>query len=112
MGPYCNFCGARCFVPTTREDLVKTDLKATCPEGIIFDMNKTFPIIYAKDGSDSKTGIVYGWMVELKRGEEFSLAAQVIKGQLMEFSIRNKDLEEILDLTAAPGANYYYRLND
>lgn len=112
MGPYCNFCGSRCFVPTTREDPIKTDLKATCLKGKAHDLSKTFPVIYAKDGSDSKTGIVYGWMIELKRGEEYSRAAQILNGEAAEFSIRNKDLEEILDLTAAPGKNHYYRLND
>lgn len=40
MGPYCKFCGTRCFVPTTQEDVVKRDLKATCDEGIAFDLMK------------------------------------------------------------------------
>lgn len=39
MGPYCKFCGERCFVPTKESDLVKRDLKATCKEGIVFDEN-------------------------------------------------------------------------
>jgi hypothetical protein len=41
MGPYCKFCGTRCFVPTTKDDIVKTDLKATCEEGIKFDLQMT-----------------------------------------------------------------------
>jgi hypothetical protein len=41
MGPYCNFCGRRCFVPTVKGDIVKKDLKATCKEGIKFDLKKS-----------------------------------------------------------------------
>ena len=41
MGPYCKFCGTRCFVPTTKDDIIKTDLKATCEEGIKFDLEMT-----------------------------------------------------------------------
>ncbi len=40
MGPYCNFCGNRCFIPAPENDLVQTDLKATCREGVLFDLNK------------------------------------------------------------------------
>lgn len=41
MGPYCKFCGTRCFVPTTKDDIVKKDLKATCKEGIKFDIQQS-----------------------------------------------------------------------
>lgn len=37
MGPYCKFCGDRCFIPTSKEDKTKRDLKATCLKGIAFD---------------------------------------------------------------------------
>ena len=43
MGPYCKFCGYRCFTPTTKKDLILTDLKATCKEGKNFDLKMTFP---------------------------------------------------------------------
>jgi hypothetical protein len=42
MGPYCKFCGERCFVPTTKDDIIKTDLKATCKKGVAYDLVKTF----------------------------------------------------------------------
>lgn len=41
MGPYCKFCGDRCFIPTTKEDTITSDLKATCKEGKIFDIKQT-----------------------------------------------------------------------
>lgn len=41
MGPYCKFCGNRCFVPTNKDDIVKKDLKATCSEGIAFDLENS-----------------------------------------------------------------------
>lgn len=41
MGPYCKFCGTRCFVPTTENDIVKKDLKATCEKGRIFDIQNS-----------------------------------------------------------------------
>lgn len=40
MGPCCNFCNTRCFVPTEPGDLIKKDLKATCKDGIMFDLSK------------------------------------------------------------------------
>lgn len=40
MGPYCKFCGTRCFVPTTEADNMTVDLKATCEEGKAFDEAK------------------------------------------------------------------------
>lgn len=39
MGPYCKFCGDRCFIPTTKDDIITRDLKATCPEGVKFDLD-------------------------------------------------------------------------
>lgn len=40
MGPYCKFCNNRCFIPTTKDDIITTDLKATCDEGIKFDLEQ------------------------------------------------------------------------
>lgn len=93
MGPYCKFCGNRCFVPTNKEDYVKTDLKATCKDGIVFDLNKTFPSII------SKSGKVVGWMIDFNRHEEYSIGLEFINDKLMEFEIKTSDiLEERIDL--------------
>lgn len=36
MGPYCNYCDKRCFVPNPRCETSATIL-ATCPAGIAHD---------------------------------------------------------------------------
>jgi hypothetical protein len=91
MGPYCKFCDSRCFVPTSKEDYVKTDLKATCQEGIKHDMSASFPTV-----RDSK-GNSLGWLIELNRGEEYSMAACLHSGDVMPYEILNKDLTEVHD---------------
>lgn len=102
MGPYCNYCGTRCFKPTNAASLVKTDLEATCLEGIVHDMNKTYPKL--KDQSEK----TIGWLVELRRGEEYSLAAELFKGQVMTYEVSNLEIEERLVMHGQ--VDRYYRL--
>lgn len=103
MGPYCKHCDSRCFIPTDKDDFVKTDLKATCLNGIKHDMSKTYPIL-----KDSKGNNV-GWLVELTRGEKYSLAACIGPGnKLMTYEVDNWELEERHDLTKF--APMFYRL--
>ena len=37
MGPYCEFCDHRCFVPRVIPGSLKQVLMATCPKGMEFD---------------------------------------------------------------------------
>lgn len=103
MSPYCNYCNTRCFKPTTKDSLIKTDLEATCLEGIIHGMNSTYPKL--KDQSEKPIG----WLVELRRGEEYSLAAELVNGEIMPYEVPNTSLEEILDFTKGLKENTYYR---
>jgi hypothetical protein len=105
MGPYCKFCGERCFIPTKKSDYVTKDLKATCTKGILFDMDSTFPKLF-----DSKQKQI-GWILDLKRhNSEYSLAAEILNNSVMEFEIRNIELEQVIDFTKSPKDNTYYRL--
>ena len=38
MGPYCKFCGIRCFVPRAGKQLGSTTILATCPPGMAHDL--------------------------------------------------------------------------
>ncbi len=49
MGPYCNFCGTRCFIPTSENDIIKKDLKATCKDGIAFDLSRVNKLIHISE---------------------------------------------------------------
>ena len=102
MGPYCKFCNNRCFKYTEKDDLIKTDLKATCREGIIFDMNMTYSKLKDSKGNDK------GWLISLNRGGNYSLCAELFKGKIIEFEIENSHLEEIIDFTKSPKDNTYY----
>lgn len=104
MGPYCKFCGTRCFIPTTKGDLIKRDLKATCEHGIKFDMDKTFNKLLDSKGKQA------GWLLELRRHEEFSLAGEISKGKVFEYEIANTGFIEICDFTKSKDENSYYRL--
>lgn len=102
MGPYCNYCGTRCFTPTSQLDYVKTDLRATCTDGTIHDLNMTYSRLF------NSKNVHIGWLLELRRhdSEGYSLALDL---DMREYEIANTDLEEILDLTAPPKLNHYYR---
>lgn len=109
MGPYCNCCGNRCFVSTKNDDYIKTDLKATCKNGMINDLNKTYPKIVDKN-YDTKY-----WLLELDRLSEYSRALEILNGQIMEFEIKNTELEEIINLSnkeiyEKTGPGLFYRL--
>lgn len=41
MGPYCNYCGRRCFVPRRLPDDSREVHMATCPEGMSRDREVT-----------------------------------------------------------------------
>lgn len=106
MGPYCKFCGDRCFIPTEKNDYIKTDIKATCLEGIKFDMSSTYSELLSKDEKYLK-----GWILDLRRGEEYSLAAEIIGGQVLEYEIKNNEIEEVIDLVTPSRINkrLFYR---
>jgi hypothetical protein len=78
-------------VPTSKEDYVKTDLKATCLNGIRHDMSQTYATI-----KDSK-GNGLGWLIELNRGEEYSMAACLFNGDVMPYEIKTSDLTYLMD---------------
>ena len=40
MGPYCTFCGRRCFVPRRIPGTFTETLMATCAAGANFDLNR------------------------------------------------------------------------
>ena len=102
MGSYCKYCNTRCFKYTTKNSLIKTDLEATCENGIIHDMDATYPrLINTKN-------VHIGWLLELKRGEDFSLFAELSNGKVMEYEIKNTEFEEILKLTDK--VDRFYRL--
>lgn len=103
MGPYCKFCGDRCFVPTSSDDLIKTDLKATCTLGIEFDLDCTFPRLFNSDKSKK-----LGWIQHLSRGDKYATALQLLNGKVYEYEIMISDLTEIIDFTAPPKLNTYY----
>lgn len=109
MGPYCKFCDTRCFIPTEEYDYIKRDLKATCREGIIFDLTATYEPIVDKDL------LLRYWLKELRRGETHSIALQLINGKIYEFEIDNKEIELILNLSNLEmskrvGKSSFYRL--
>ena len=105
MGPYCNYCNTRCFKYTTKDSLIKTDLEPTCRDGLKHAMDCTYPRLINKQGNH------IGWLVELRRHDDtgYSLAAELINGEVMPYEIANTDIEEILDFTKAPGDNRYFR---
>ena len=102
MGPYCMYCNTRCFKYTTKDSLIKTDLEATCERGMVHDMDATYPKLY----STNNTHI--GWLLELRRGEDFSLFAELSNGKIMEYEVQNTDFEEVLKLTDE--VDRFYRL--
>lgn len=108
MGPYCKFCNDRCFAPTTSHDYISKDIRATCHDGVKFDMSSEYPELIATDDKTLK-----GWLLELKREREYSLAVEIIGGELQEFEVRNDHIEEIIDLVSPhrAGKRRYYRIN-
>lgn len=87
MGPYCKFCETRCFKPVSKDDLVKdVDLKATCREGIIFDMSKHY-----KEIRNEHNGRVWGWLIELRKGEEYCLVSDFDQNV---FEVKTTELTE------------------
>jgi hypothetical protein len=81
------------FCTNNKKDYIKTDLKATCLNGIRHDMTATYPTI-----KDSK-GNAVGWLLELRRGEEYSMAACLFNGEVMPYEISNWEISEHHDLT-------------
>lgn len=41
MGPYCQYCGSRCFLPRAGAQLGTTTILATCPRGMANDLRKS-----------------------------------------------------------------------
>lgn len=41
MGPYCKYCGSRCFVPRAGKQLGTVTILATCPTGMANDFKGT-----------------------------------------------------------------------
>ena len=88
MGPYCKFCGSRCFVPTTEDDYVTRDLKATCKEGVEYDMNVSFPRVVDTKGDS------LGWLTRLNKEESkgFSEIVSNYQGKLLPWEVKTSQL--------------------
>jgi hypothetical protein len=108
MGPYCKHCDSRCFIPTTKDDFIKTDLKATCEKGILQDLDATYiPIL-----KDNKRIF---WLLEVKPYDEYSLALELVNNEPMPIEIKTSELSYIINLSNLElynmlGRRDYYRL--
>jgi hypothetical protein len=98
MGGYCKFCNNHCFVPVEKGEIFNVALKATCLNGQIFDYDCTLPVLQNSKGEK------IGWL-QLKRGEEYSIAYQVLNGNVMPYEISNYNLVEKMDLIR--GSHYF-----
>lgn len=104
MGPYCMFCGDRCFVPVEDNDYIKKDLKATCEKGVIFDLDSTYTKVLNSNGEK------IGWMLIRNNGENYSLILEIVNGQLLEYEVSSYRLQEIIDFTKPPKENNWFIL--
>lgn len=100
MGSYCKFCGLRCFKYTDKNSYIKTDLEATCFEGIKHDLNCTYPTL--KDKKDNHIA----WVIEEPRHKQWFKVVE-FKNELREFEIETNQIEEVIDLV---NGNSFYRL--
>ena len=70
---------------------------------LITDTNSAYPKLY---NSSNKH---IGWIKQIRRGEDYSIALEVFDCTLMEYEILNTHLVECIDFTAPIPNNLYYK---